>query len=153
MFASAYPLSDKLLQILAAAGCLPVFRAHLPGIQTPPDIRPSREATTWILNRGQEVGNSTRQMNGKNAGGETALERLCDRESLRTLSIALRMMLENMRWSETRQLKILEDNARRKLIYFFDQLLTIADDITKRAEQKRSLADVCPGGSGDSDDA
>lgn len=98
------------------------------------------------------MSDTTRQSNANNIG-ETALERLCDQESVRTLSLVQRMILEEMHRSDTRDLMVIwKDSAWWKLIYYFDQLLTLAEDVESRRAQKDSAADVRPDSAGDLDD-
>ena len=94
-----------------------------------------------------------RPSNLKNTGGKTALERLCDRESLRTLSLVQGMIFEELCQSETRHLETIWRNyALRKLICYYDQLLTSFEDAISRRDKRNSAADVRPDGRGGSDD-
>src|SRR5208283_779108 len=67
-----------------------------------------------------KVNHQERPSNLKNTGGKTALERLCDRESLRTLSLVQGMIFEELCQSETRHLETIWRNyALRKLICYY----------------------------------
>jgi hypothetical protein len=89
----------------------------------------------------------------KNTGGETAIERLSDRESLRMLPFIQRMILEKKRRSEADHQTIPIYSAQQALICLFDQLLMIAHEIEDRAAQKDSASEAWTDGAGDSDDA
>jgi len=96
------------------------------------------------------MNHTERPSNPENAGTDTALERLRDRESIRTLSLVQTMIFEEIRRSGTSRLEtIRRDYARRELLYIFDQMLTFADDYVCRKAQKDSAADAAPDDTGD----
>jgi hypothetical protein len=95
----------------------------------------------------------TPQSKARSAGTDTALERLRDRESIRTLCLVQRMILEEVRRCGTSRLeKIRNEYARQNFLYVFDQMLTFADDLESRKAQEDSLADAAPDDTGDADD-
>jgi len=94
-----------------------------------------------------------RPLSAKNTGGETTLEQLSDRESLRVLPFIQRMILEKKRRSETDHQTIPIYYAQRAVLCLFDRLLTFANEIEDRAAQKDSASDIWTHGAGESDDA
>lgn len=96
------------------------------------------------------MNHTERPSNPENAGTDTALERLRDRESIRTLSLVQTMIFEEIRRSGTSRLeKIRNEYARQNFLYVFDQMLTFADDLESRKAQEDSLADAAPDDTGD----
>ena len=94
-----------------------------------------------------------RPSNLRNTGGETALGRLCDRESVRTLSLVQRMIHEEIRQSGTSRLEtIWLYYVRQEMLCIFDQMLTFAEDYESQKAQKDSAADTAPDDTGESDD-
>jgi len=79
-------------------------------------------------------------------GGETLLQRLHDRDSLRTLFLVRRMIFEKRRCpNPTTSKRSGEVHASRKLPHLFDGLLSNADDLdswkkdsTVRSDRRRS---------------
>ena len=91
--------------------------------------------------------------NAKSTRSETALERLRDRESLRTLSLVQRMIVEETCRSGTSRLeRIFDDYEWRTILYIFDQMLTFAENLRNRKAQEDSAAEAAPDDTGDSDD-
>jgi hypothetical protein len=88
--------------------------------------------------------------NTKNTGGEAALEGLSDRESLRLLRFIQRMILEKKCRSEIDHQTIPRDYALRAVICWFDQLLTLGEEVL--AARKGSASDVSADSVGGSDD-
>jgi len=99
------------------------------------------------------MNHTERPSNRESAGGETALEQLSDRETLRLLPFIQRMILEKKRRSEADHQTIPMDYAQWAVLCLFDRLLTFANEIEARAAQKNSASDVWTHGAGESDDA
>jgi hypothetical protein len=94
-----------------------------------------------------------RPSNAKSTRSESALERLRDRESLRTLSLVQRMIAEELNQSGTSRLqKIFDDYKWRNMLDIFDQMLTFAENLRNRKAQEDSAADAAPDDTGDPDD-
>lgn len=72
----------------------------------------------------------TGQADTKTTGDYTPLQRLYDRESIRTLPVVNLMIFEKIYWCEPGNLQpIREVYASRKLLHLLDRLLTNADDL------------------------
>jgi hypothetical protein len=92
------------------------------------------------------------QSTAGSADTETALERFCDREGLRRLSLIQQILFQQMRRSEINQLEeVCRDRALRLLLCRLDKFITTVDD-TVTAKTKRA-AGVRPEGEEGSDDA
>jgi hypothetical protein len=93
----------------------------------------------------------TIQQSSAKHSGEPALTRLSDRESVRTLALVQRMILEQINRSDPYQLDTLwSSNGFRKLVYHYDRQLTYFDEMEKREAEKSSLSDATPDDEGGS---
>jgi hypothetical protein len=96
---------------------------------------------------------TTLQSKARSAGTDTALERLRDGESILTLALIQRMILEELRRCGTSRLETIQYMySREKVLSVWDLMLKFADEAEARAAQKNSAADQAPDGTGESDD-